>query len=122
MMTRRSIVPAIVLVSTSLLFATGCPAKSSDDGSVPPAETPETPETPEMPETPETPVTPEAPERESLTSADCAAKGGEVVGDIGDGAIHRADYKCANGQPPMGTIKPADGEPIASEGSVCCGK
>jgi len=56
----------------------------------------------------------------SLTSAECEAKGGRVVGDIGDGAIHRPDYTCEGGQPPIASIRPAEGEPVAIEGSVCC--
>lgn len=59
-------------------------------------------------------------ERPSLTTAECEARAGRVVGDIGDGAIHRPDYTCEGGQPPLGNIKPSEGEPIAVEGSVCC--
>lgn len=56
-----------------------------------------------------------------LTAAACAAAGGEVVGDIGDGAIHQPDYRCPkSGQPPLGTIAPEPGQPIAIEGAVCC--
>lgn len=59
--------------------------------------------------------------RTTMTNAECEAKGGRVVGDIGDGAIHRPDYKCEGGQPPIGTIGAgAEGEPVAIEGSVCC--
>ncbi len=65
--------------------------------------------------------TPAPSERPSLTSAECEAKGGTVVGDIGDGAIHRPDYVCEDGQPPLGTIRAAEGEPVAVEGAVCCG-
>ena len=59
-------------------------------------------------------------ERPSLTTSECEAKGGRVVGDIGDGAIHRPDYTCENGQPPYGSIRATGDEPIATEGSVCC--
>lgn len=56
-----------------------------------------------------------------LTAEQCKAQGGEVVGDIGDGAIHRPDYRCPNsGQPPLGTIASQPGEPVAVEGAVCC--
>jgi hypothetical protein len=49
-------------------------------------------------------------------------RNGIIVGDIGDGAIHRDDYICeSNGQRPIGTIVPLEGEPIAIEGEVCCG-
>lgn len=59
-------------------------------------------------------------DRASLTNAECEAQGGVIVGDIGDGAIHRPDYRCESGQPPIGTIRAAEGEPIGVEGSVCC--
>lgn len=54
-------------------------------------------------------------ERPTMTDAECTAAGGTVVGDIGDGAIHRPEYRCENGQAPIGTI------PVGIEGSVCCG-
>jgi hypothetical protein len=59
-------------------------------------------------------------DRPQLTSAECEAQGGKVVGDIGDGAIHRPDYTCESGSPPIGTITPDPGGPVAVEGSVCC--
>lgn len=52
--------------------------------------------------------------RPTMTDAECTAQGGTVVGDIGDGAIHRADYVCPSGSAPIGTI------PVGIEGSVCC--
>jgi hypothetical protein len=55
-----------------------------------------------------------------LTAAACEASGGSVVGDIGDGAIHRPDYRCASGAKPSGSIRAAEGGPIGVEGSVCC--
>lgn len=62
-----------------------------------------------------------APAKASLTQEQCTAAGGKVVGDIGDGAIHRDDYRCPDsGQPPLGHITPAPGGPVAIEGSVCC--
>jgi hypothetical protein len=60
--------------------------------------------------------------RPTLTAEACAAQGGEVIGDIGDGAIHRPDYVCASGAPPIGAIVAKAGEPVAIEGSVCCKK
>ncbi|MET0794312.1 MAG: hypothetical protein ABW061_22510 [Polyangiaceae bacterium] len=62
----------------------------------------------------------DAPTRPSLTAEACEASGGSVVGDIGDGAIHRPEYRCANGAKPSGSISAAPGGPIAIEGSVCC--
>lgn len=58
---------------------------------------------------------PAAAERPTMTDAECTAAGGTLVGDIGDGAIHRPDYVCPNGQPPIATV------PLGIEGSVCCG-
>jgi hypothetical protein len=59
--------------------------------------------------------------RPEMTAAACEAAGGKVVGDIGDGAIHQPDYKCADsGAAPMGTIMPDAGGPAAVEGAVCC--
>lgn len=56
----------------------------------------------------------------TLTQAQCEAQSGHVVGDIGDGAVHRPDYVCPSGKPPVGTIAPEAGAPMAVEGSVCC--
>lgn len=61
-----------------------------------------------------------ASDRSAITQAQCEAQHGSVVGDIGDGAIHRPEYVCSNGKPPLGSIAPAAGGPIATEGSVCC--
>lgn len=60
--------------------------------------------------------------RPSLTAQECEAAGGTVVGDIGDGAIHEPDYKCASGAAPTASIRPAEGGPVAVEGAVCCPK
>ncbi len=63
-----------------------------------------------------------AAERPSMTAAECEAQNGKVVGDIGDGAIHKPDYVCPeSGKPPIGTITAEPGAPTAVEGSVCCG-
>ena len=60
--------------------------------------------------------------RPELTAAACVAQGGNVVGDIGDGAVLRPDYICeSNAQPPLGVIVAEEGGPIGVEGSVCCG-
>ncbi len=59
---------------------------------------------------------------ESLTPAECEEAGGTVVGDIGDGSIHRPGYVCADsGEPPIASIRPEDDGPIFIEGAVCCG-
>ncbi len=57
----------------------------------------------------------------TMTAEACEAQGGKVVGDIGDGAIHRPGYTCPEGgAPPLGTISAAPDGPVAIEGSVCC--
>ena len=60
--------------------------------------------------------------RPSITAQECETAGGSVVGDIGNGATLRADYVCASGKPPTGSIRAPEGGPIAIEGSVCCPK
>lgn len=59
-------------------------------------------------------------ERPGISAADCESQGGTVVGDIGDGAIHKPDYLCESGEPPIGTITADPDGPVAVEGSVCC--
>jgi hypothetical protein len=58
--------------------------------------------------------------RPTISAQACESNGGSVVGDIGDGAIHRPEYRCANGAKPTASIGTPDGGPIAIEGSVCC--
>jgi hypothetical protein len=72
---------------------------------------------PSEPQSPAQPTT-----RPALTAQECEAGGGTVMGDIGDGAIHRADYVCPSGSAPSGSIRAPEGGPIAIEGSVCCPK
>ena len=59
-------------------------------------------------------------DRTALTQQQCEERGGDVVGDIGDGATRRAEYVCPSGRPPLGDIEYTPPEPIATEGSVCC--
>jgi hypothetical protein len=61
-----------------------------------------------------------ASERTEVTAKDCEAQGGTVTGDIGDGATQRADYVCASGKRPLGTIAAPAGGAMAVEGAVCC--
>lgn len=57
----------------------------------------------------------------ALTAEACEKEGGHVVGDIGNGAIHRPGYRCeGSGEPPIGPIKAEPGKPMAIEGAVCC--
>ena len=58
--------------------------------------------------------------RPTLTAEACESSGGAVVGDIGDGATQRPEYRCANGAKPTGNVGASHGGPIAIEGSVCC--
>lgn len=62
----------------------------------------------------------EPPARPELTAEACEASGGAVVGDIGDGAIHRPDYRCPSGAAPSGVIRAPEGGPMGVEGAVCC--
>jgi hypothetical protein len=59
-------------------------------------------------------------ERPVLTRADCVGSGGQIIGDPGDGSVHLAGFRCDSGAPPIATVVPSDGEPIAIEGEVCC--
>lgn len=60
-------------------------------------------------------------DRPELTAASCEEQGGKVVGDIGDGAIHRPEYRCADsGEAPIGSIVADPGGPMGVEGAVCC--
>lgn len=105
-MTTRS----LILVTVMALLLPGCAKKSAADPAggtaVPPQE--------------DKPAPAGESTRPTLSAADCESKGGRVVGDIGDGAIHRPDYTCEGGQPPLGNVGSAEGEPVAIEGSVCC--
>ncbi len=58
-------------------------------------------------------------ERETLSTAQCEQRGGQIIGDIGDGRVHRADYVCPSGKKPMGSIA-QEGERIMIDGAVCC--
>jgi hypothetical protein len=97
------------------LFLVGC----STSGAPPESPAPETPDTP-APETADTPVP--AGGRERLSAQDCEKKGGSVVGDIGDGATQRPDYRCPSGGAPLGDIVAPEAGPMGVEGSVCCPK
>jgi len=66
----------------------------------------------ESTETP--PPTPPSAERPSISAQECEQDGGTVVGDIGDGRIHRPGYRCDDGQAPIADV------PLGVEGSVCC--
>jgi hypothetical protein len=58
--------------------------------------------------------------RPALTSEQCEARAGTVVGDIGDGATQRPDYVCPSGSAPIGSISSPPGGPVNIEGAVCC--
>jgi hypothetical protein len=60
-------------------------------------------------------------QRPEMTRDECTEMDGLIVGDIGDGAIHRPTFVCqSNGLSPIGTIVDTTGY-IAREGEVCCG-
>lgn len=101
----------------TLAIALGCALLASC--SKKPATEPTTSPAPEA-ETP-SPAEGNHEERPGLTPAACEAQGGKVIGDIGDGAIHRPDYRCPDsGDPPLGSVVAEPGGPVAIEGSVCC--
>lgn len=61
-----------------------------------------------------------SPGRPELTSEECTAQGGEIIGDIGDGRIYEEAYMCPSGQAPTGNIVANVDGPTAVEGAVCC--
>lgn len=102
-----------IVLALALAAAAACSKKNPD------AEPTTTPE----PTTTEQPPADDGnhEERPGLTAAACEAQGGKVVGDIGDGAIHKPDYRCPDsGEPPLGDVVAEPGGPVAIEGSVCC--
>jgi hypothetical protein len=109
-MLRRNASIALVFCGSFGLFACG--------GSQTPPEAPNGGTAP-VPAPP--PVSTEGvPSRAEVTAEACESGGGKVVGDIGDGAIHRPDYRCPGGAAPTGNIRAPEGGPMAVEGSVCC--
>jgi hypothetical protein len=61
-------------------------------------------------------------ERDEVSRQECEEQDGIIVGDIGDGATRSAAYTCdSNGEAPIAKVISSEGEPIASEGEVCCG-
>jgi hypothetical protein len=109
-MTRR----VAALVFCSAIGSLGCGGaqpqpETSSDGSAPSAAA-------------EPPATATGNARPELTAEACEAGGGAVVGDIGDGAVHRADYRCPSGSVPRASIRAPEGGPVAVEGAVCCPK
>ncbi|MEQ9366078.1 MAG: hypothetical protein RIF32_17675 [Leptospirales bacterium] len=50
----------------------------------------------------------------------CEARGGVIIGDPGDGRIHRPKYLCPSGKPPLAAVRYETGDMIPVEGSVCC--
>jgi hypothetical protein len=109
----RSVTGSVVL-SLFLLGSGGC------GGSQPPPDAPAAEPTPSSPAEPAASPNGDQASRPSLTAEACEAGGGKVVGDIGDGAVHRPDYRCPSGAAPRGSITAPPGGPIGVEGSVCC--
>jgi len=106
----RHVAPLVFVLTFGCIGLAGC------GGSQSPAETAAPPQPAPEPAAQETPKRPE------LTAEECEAGGGSVVGDIGDGATQRPDYRCPSGAEPTGNIRAAEGGPMAVEGSVCCPK
>lgn len=74
----------------------------------------------EADDAPPPPVDTAAPGRSQLTSEECTAQGGQIIGDIGDGAIHQESYVCPSGDVPVGNVVASGEGPTAIEGAVCC--
>jgi hypothetical protein len=113
-MTRRVAAP-VALVLCAAIGCLGC------GGGQPQPEAPSDAESAPSPAT-EPPATATGDARPELTAQACEAGGGAVVGDIGDGAIHRPDYRCPSGSAPRASIRAPEGGPVAVEGAVCCPK
>jgi len=102
------------IASLALLLLAAC---SKSPSTPPPTTEPEPAPTGEEQPAPDT----QGADRPGLTAAACEAQGGKVVGDIGDGAIHKPDYRCPDsGEAPLGNIVAEPGGPMGVEGSVCC--
>lgn len=63
---------------------------------------------------------PGTPSRPKVTAEECAAQGGQVIGDIGDGAVYQEAYMCPSGRLPIGNLVNNGDGPTAVEGAVCC--
>lgn len=103
---------SILVTVCAVFIAVGCGGRQEAPNAPPATESEGTSESPPS----------EPAQRAKLTAEQCEANGGAVVGDIGDGAVHRPDYRCANGAPPTGSIVTPEGGPIGVEGAVCCPK
>jgi hypothetical protein len=103
------------ILALGLVLLAGCSKSSTEE----PTTTPEQPTGEQPPAGEEPPAT--GTERPALSAAQCEEQGGKVVGDIGDGAIHRPEYRCPDsGEAPIGSVTADPGGPVAIEGSVCC--
>lgn len=111
--------PLVVAISAVACSKGGAPAEeapSDDDPSI--TENPV--EDVQPGENPPTSVDTGNPARPELTSEECKAQGGQIIGDIGDGAIYQEAYMCPSGEVPAGNIAPTKEGPTAVEGAVCC--
>lgn len=99
-------------ILASLVLLTACAGPGARPAEAPPSLAPADGEVPAA-ETADAGAT--------LTATECEQRGGHVVGDIGDGAIHRPDYVCPDsGKAPIGRITVEPGAPVPIEGAVCC--
>lgn len=107
--------PSPLASSLAFAFALALPLFACNKApATPPATTPE-------PTTEAPAPAPEGEAKPGLTASACEAQGGKVVGDIGDGAVHRPEYRCPDsGEAPIGSIVADPGGPVAIEGAVCC--
>src|SRR5690606_6763989 len=118
---RMSSAAGWLLVPAFVLGSAACASSSSPPPAEEPAPVSEDVSAPRGDATPPGP-SPAPAARPALTDEACVEQGGSVVGDIGDGAIHRPDYVCPSGHPPLGNIESPAGGPMGVEGSVCCPK
>lgn len=106
-----------IAFALGLVLLAAC-SKPADN---PPASSPDPVVSPDPAPEDQPDVDDETVERPGITAADCEAQGGTVVGDIGDGAIHKPDYVCPDsGAAPIGSIVADPDGPVSVEGSVCC--
>ena len=53
-------------------------------------------------------------QRPVLTVDQCKTQGGAIVGDIGDGATGRPEFRCPSGKPSMSRVR------VGRDGGACC--
>ena len=116
-MTRQLPLTPLLIISLTIAVPAVLLAACGGGGTPPPeqAAPASEPPPPAPPETGETPL-PGAEGtagRPEMSAEECEARG-TVVGDPGDGSVHRPEFRCPDGREPIGTV------PSGIEGAVCC--